>query len=74
MIELVATLFGGALLSVAGFIAVQVWKGNETLTEIKVHNKHRDIHIDNVRKRTHEHANVLQEHEGRLTTIEDKIS
>ena len=61
-------IFGGAFVC----IIAQLWQMNRTLGGINVKDEAQDKEIERQSRRLHDHAQVMQGHEGRITLLEFK--
>jgi len=57
--------------AIFGFIFIaQLWQMNQKLSALGVSRDYSDRETDKLRDKSHEHSNVLQQHEGRITSLE----
>ena len=57
--------------AIFGFIFMaQLWQMSQKLSALAQFKDYSDRETDKLREKTHEHSNVLQQHEGRITNLE----
>ena len=61
------------LVGLASFIAWQVWDMNGKMKAKEVKDIEQDKDLDRLSRRTHDHANTLHKHEGRISSLEQRV-
>ncbi len=62
------------LCAIGLFIAGQLWNMNAKMAAKEVKDVEQDKDLERLSKRTHAHANTIQGHEGRISTLEQRTS
>ena len=61
--QIIQALFGFVFMA-------QLWQMSQKLSALGEFREYSDRETDKLREKAHEHANTLQQHEGRITSLE----